>query len=146
MNKQDSILTEYLKSSINRPHHDTAENLKRMVVYNGVVWKSANALCLACGIQLASLCRHKRFFHTDTVETIRSYLDNGRGREPSAEDVEQYRSLFYRGQYYNSCNSLAEAYGFRRGTLLYQKMKKENLGYADAMDLLIRASHRGRVA
>ena len=123
---------------------DTPENIAKMVVYNGKVWKSERALCRAYGIDVTSVFTRKKRFNCSFYEAIEHYVETGLASEPTEELESQNLALCYRGEYYHSPSSAAQAYGLNRYYM--SKMLCTGATFESAMDYLIGRTYRTRKA
>ena len=123
---------------------DTPENIARMVVYSGKVWKSENALCRAYGIDFSSLWIRKKHLNCSFYEAMDHFVETGMASEPTEELKRQNLALCYHGEYYHSLHSVAVAYGVNRVYL--QKMLRTGATFESAMDYLIGKTYRTRKA
>ena len=114
---------------------DTVSNISRMVWYDGRMWKSGTALCRAYGILYGSVSDRMRICGEDFLEAFRHLLSIGKGEAPSDTAIERNTCRKYRGEYYSSASSAAEAYGVHSSHISY--MLRTGASFESAMDYLV---------
>ena len=132
--RQEDIILEELLTHRTQVS-DTPENIARMVVYDGKVWKNIGCLAKAYGINGDSVFRRMQNTGEDVYEAINHFLEVGKGEKPSEERMQRFLCVYYRGEYYQSPSNAAEAYGIYP-TILSRTIRS-GMTFESAMDYLV---------